>query len=267
MGVVNVTPDSFYEGGRCPQPSQAIERALQLVEEGADILDIGGESSRPGAEPIGPAQELERVLEVIEALASKTKIPISIDTVKASVASQALRAGASWINDISALRYDPQMLSVCQKHPCPILLMHMQGTPKTMQQKPAYAQVVPEIIRFFRERLQVLSRGGISPERILLDPGIGFGKTLDHNLQILKNLDEFRRLGRPLAVGASRKSFIAQGWKRTHPDAEELAPPQRLEGSLAAAIWCAWKGVEILRVHDVLATRRALAVISEIQDV
>jgi len=259
MGILNVTPDSFYDGGRYSRFDQAVEHAFQMVEDGADILDIGGESSRPGANPVSEEEELERVIPVIKRLVAKAKVPISIDTYKASVARVAIDSGASMVNDISALRMDKNMVDIVKRGRVPVCLMHMQGRPRNMQKNPRYKDVVSEIFSFFRERIDFCEKAGIDIENTIIDPGIGFGKTVDHNLEILKNLDQFRSLGRPIMVGVSRKSYIGK--------VLQLKPEERLEGSLASAIWCLTKGANILRVHDVKETKRAIGMVEAIQQV
>lgn len=245
MGILNLTPDSFYAPSRA-QFQAAVDRGLALEQEGADLLDLGGESSRPGAEPVSVGDECRRVLPVIEALAARVKIPISIDTYKAEVAERALELGASVLNDITALRRDPRMPEAAARYPR-VVLMHMLGTdPRTMQKAPAYADVVGEVAAFLRERLAAFAAVGGDPARAWIDPGIGFGKTLEHNLELLRGLEALCALG-PLLLGASRKSFLGPA------PAEE-----RLEGSLAAACRAAEAGAICVRVHDVAATRRAL---------
>jgi dihydropteroate synthase len=258
MGILNVTPDSFYDGGRYSNFKQAVERALEMVDEGADIIDIGGESSRPGANPVAEKEELERVVPVIKKLASRVKTPISIDTYKAGVAKLAIEVGASMVNDISALRMDKKMANIIKSNGVPVCLMHMQGSPRNMQKNPRYKDVVSEIFAFLKERIDFCQQAGIDVEKIIVDPGIGFGKTVIHNLEILKNLDQFKSLGRPIMVGVSRKSFIGK--------VLELQPEERLEGSLASAIWCMVKGASILRVHDVRETKRAVKIVEAIKN-
>jgi dihydropteroate synthase len=256
MGILNVTPDSFADGGRYSTVSSALRRAEEMVQEGVAIIDVGGESTRPGADPVPLDVELKRVLPVIQTLASRLpSVPLSVDTTKAEVARQALEEGASMVNDVSAL-HDPWMSTVLRDHDVPVVLMHRRGDPGTMQQNPTYNDVVQEIIDFFRERLAFAQSQGISIHRIILDPGIGFGKTTGHNLQILKQLPALATLGCPLMVGLSRKSFIGRilGGEST-----PLAPSERAEGSLAANLWAASRGAHILRVHDVRSTARALA--------
>ncbi len=250
MGILNVTPDSFYDGGQHARLDQALHHAEQLIREGADILDIGGESTRPGAQEVPVPEELDRVIPVIEALRRHFDIPISVDTRKAPVAQEALRAGADWINDISALRHDPDMVRVAREYGAPVVLMHMQGTPQTMQQNPTYKDVVQEVYAFLEERIRFAESHGI--HRLLVDPGIGFGKTLEHNLALLHNLSRFTELA-PVLLGVSRKSMFG------HLGAGET-PGERLEGTLAAAAVAVDAGVRILRVHDVAAHRKFLTV-------
>ncbi len=252
FGVVNVTPDSFYNGGKYTEPQQAIEHALQLVEEGCDVVDVGGESSRPGSEPISAQEELKRVLPVIEGIRKQSRIPISIDTTKSIVAREAISAGAEIINDISGLQMDEKMMIVAAETKSPIVINHIQGTPKTMQVQPSYAHLLWEIFSYFYERVERLNKVGV--HNIILDPGIGFGKTPQHNAQILRNLSYFSSLGFPIMVGVSRKSFIGYygGGKE---------PAERLEGSISSAATAVIFGAHILRVHDVLSTQKALSVL------
>ncbi|HXG47333.1 MAG TPA: dihydropteroate synthase [Methylomirabilota bacterium] len=251
MGVVNVTPDSFSDGGRFFDPPAAVQHALDLVSEGADLLDIGGESTRPNAPPVSEEEEQRRVLPVIEALADRVRAPISIDTMKPAVARAALRAGASLVNDVAANRDDDAMWRLVAETGAGYVLMHMQGTPQTMQTAPRYGDVVGEVTAFFAQRLDAVQRAGVAREQMVLDVGLGFGKTIEHNLQLLARLDEFHSLGRPLLVGASRKSFVG------HVTGVER-PADRLAGSLACACWAVERGVAIIRTHDVAATRQAL---------
>jgi dihydropteroate synthase len=256
MGILNITPDSFYAGARTPRASSALETAQHMIAEGADILDIGGESTRPGASPVSVQEELARVVPVVDALRSQwPAMPLSVDTQKAAVAQATLSHGASVINDISALRHDPDMAAVIAQAHCPVVLMHMQGIPQSMQTNPTYENVVTDVKRFFEERLSAASRAGIHHDQIILDPGIGFGKTTLHNLTLLKHLAEFLPFGCPLLVGVSRKSFI--GRLLGTPESP-LPVEERLEGSLAANLWAVLKGARGLRVHDVGATRQAL---------
>jgi dihydropteroate synthase len=250
MGVVNVTPDSFSDGGRFFEPASAVSHALHLAAEGAELLDIGGESSRPGAEPVSPREELRRVMPVITALARQTTVPLSIDTSKAAVAREALAAGAEAINDISGLGADPDMPALAAQSGCGVVAMHMQGNPRTMQQSPFYQDVVGEVLDYFRRRRDALLAAGIAPDRIALDPGIGFGKTIQHNLALLRAIGQFHALGCPLVLGVSRKRFI--GRVLGDPAADPTF------GTIGAALAAARQGVQILRVHDVAAVRQAL---------
>jgi dihydropteroate synthase len=259
MGVLNVTPDSFYDGGRYQGRAKAVERAKRMIAAGAAILDVGGESSRPGSDPVSAAVQKERVLPVIEAVREDWDGWISVDTCSGEVARAAVQAGADMINDISAGRMDPAMKEVAAGLGVPCILMHMQGTPKNMQQRPTYADVVRDIVEHLAERIRLWEAAGVSREKILLDPGIGFGKTGRHNLLILKHLREFKALGRPIVLGTSRKSFIGSLLGR---DAEE-----RLAGSLATAAIGVWNGADILRVHDVPETLDVVKIVRAIQEV
>ena len=250
MGVVNVTPDSFSDGGQFLDASRAVAQGLELVAQGAEILDIGGESTRPGATPVSEVEELRRVMPVIEQLASRVKIPLSIDTLKPAVARAALAAGASIVNDIAANRDDDAMWHTVAEFGAGYVVMHMQGTPQTMQAKPAYAEVVGEVEIFFRDRLKRLNASGVRADQVVFDVGIGFGKTVEHNLQLLAGLGGFTKLGRPLLVGASRKSFIG---KLLGGDVAE-----RLPASLACACLAVESGVQIIRTHDVTETLQAV---------
>jgi dihydropteroate synthase len=252
MGVVNVTPDSFSDGGAFLDPGRAIDRAMQLVDEGAAILDIGGESTRPGADDVPVETELARVLPVIRGLAGRTAAAISIDTRKAEIARICLAEGASIWNDVSALQFDPQSLALAARLGCRVVLMHAKGSPKTMQSDPRYQDVCAEVRSFLETRLRAAETVGLAREKIILDPGIGFGKTLAHNLALLAGLPGIAALGPPVLVGVSRKSFIAA--------LDKAAPHERLGGSIAAALAAAEGGASILRVHDVGATRQALTV-------
>jgi dihydropteroate synthase len=250
MGIVNVTPDSFSDGGTWFDPQRAVEQALQLAADGADILDIGGESTRPGAEPVTLVDELQRVIPVIAAVRERSDVPISVDTYKAEVAREALAAGATIVNDISGLTFDPQMIEVCAGSGCGVVCMHIQGTPQTMQADPRYGDVVGELVEFFRRSLQTLTAAGINAERIAIDPGIGFGKTAGHNLEILSHVAAFQSLGRPVLIGHSRKGFLKKLLNR--------AVDERLYGTIGVAIAAAMQGVDILRIHDMAAVRDSL---------
>jgi dihydropteroate synthase len=252
MGILNVTPDSFYDGGSQLNPDDAIAHGLRLVEAGADVIDIGGESTRPGARPVSAREELERVLPVIRGLRRKVNVPISIDTYKAQVAQAALNEGADIVNDISALRFDPQLAVLVAAEQVPVVLMHMQGTPQTMQAEPRYSDVLTEVRDFLAAQIEFALNAGILGENIIVDPGIGFGKSLEHNLTLLRELPALAALGYPLLVGASRKAFIGK--------IVDANPDGRLEGSLAAAVAAVLGGAQIVRVHDVTETRRAVQV-------
>ena len=250
MGIVNTTPDSFSDGGRFLDADAAEAHALRLANEGAEILDIGGESTRPGSTEVTVQEELDRVIPVIERLAKRPELVLSIDTQKPSIAREALTAGASIVNDIAANRADPEMWQVVAEAEAGYVCMHMQGTPQTMQAKPEYDDVTTEVIAFFRERLSLLLAHGVAAEQIALDPGIGFGKTLEHNIKLLRDLNKFSLVERPVLVGASRKSFIEK----------LLGAPvdERLPASLACAAWASIQGSQIIRVHDVAETAQAV---------
>ena len=262
MGIVNVTPDSFSDGGRFLAPAAALEHARALAGEGAEILDVGGESTRPGAEPVGVEEELRRTLPVLEALAgARLGVQLSIDTAKAPVAAAAIEAGASLVNDVSALRADPAMAGVVASAGVECCLMHMLGEPRTMQREPRYERdVVEEVKAFLEERLAFAVAAGIAEERIILDPGIGFGKTLAHNLALLARLHELCALGRPILVGTSRKSFLGVLGARAHGLAEPLTADRRLPGTLATCVLALERGASIFRVHEVAPAAEALAV-------
>jgi dihydropteroate synthase len=251
MGVVNVTPDSFSDGGQFLDPAAAIAHALELVSEGAGILDVGGESTRPGAQPVAADEELRRVLPVIEGVRS-AGAAISVDTSKASVAAAAIDAGATIVNDVTALRGDPEMAGLVADRGVECCLMHMLGTPRTMQRDPHYEDVVGEVKAFLEERIEVAAAAGIEEERLLLDPGIGFGKTVEHNLELLRRLDELVSLGRPVVIGTSRKSFLG---RITGREVDE-----RIAGTIATNVLAFERGARVFRVHDVAPVRDALAV-------
>jgi dihydropteroate synthase len=253
LGILNVTPDSFSDGGRYAATAAAVAHGLELVRQGADLLDIGGESSRPGAQPVPVEEELRRVVPVVRELARRTTVPLSVDTTKAEVARQALEAGAHVLNDITALRGDPILAEVVRAFRAGVILLHMQGTPETMQLSPTYGDVVTEVGHFLETRLQACADLGIAAGQVVLDPGIGFGKTAEHNLQLLARLGELSRLGRPVCLGVSRKGFLGKLLGRP---AEE-----RLAGSLAVVCHAlARQAAHVLRVHDVAATRDAVEV-------
>jgi dihydropteroate synthase len=252
MGVLNVTPDSFSDGGEWFDRDAAIARGRELVAQGADLVDLGGESTRPGALPVDPAEELRRVVPVVEALA-RDGIVVSIDTSKASVARESLRAGATYVNDVTAFRADPEMAGLVAETGCRCCLMHMLGEPRTMQESPRYDDVVSEVKAFLEERLAAAVDHGIPEGHVELDPGIGFGKTAEHNLELLRRLDELVAIGRPIVVGTSRKSFLGRITGRDDPH-------QRVFGTIATNVLALERGASVFRVHDVAATRDALAV-------
>ena len=252
MGIVNVTPDSFSDGGKFFDSESAINHALDLVSQGADIIDIGGESTRPHAPPVEDEEELRRVIPVIKKLAGKISIPISIDTMKPAVARAAIEAGASIVNDIAANRTDPEMWRMVAETGVGYVLMHMLGTPQTMQQNPAYADVISDVDKFFAERLNLLASAGVNAEQIILDVGIGFGKTAEHNLQLLRGLGSFTKYNRPLLVGVSRKSFLGDG--------SGAKVSERLPASLACECWAVQSGAKIIRTHEVAATKQAIEI-------
>lgn len=256
MGILNVTPDSFSDGGKFLSLEEAVVQAKKMIKEGADIIDVGGESSRPGAEPVSPEGELRRVIPVIQKIREQSDISISIDTTKSIVAAQAIEAGATMINDISAGTVDPEMFSVAAQYRVPICLMHMKGKPQTMQENPYYEDVVGEVKEYLRERIAAAMDFGIKKEKILIDPGIGFGKRVEDNLALLKNLDQFQDLGCPILIGTSRKSFIGE---ITGAEVD-----QRLPGSLASLGFAYQKGASIFRVHDVAETKQFLQVLKAV---
>lgn len=253
MAILNVTPDSFSDGGRFTSVEAAVAQAKRMAEEGADMVDIGGESARPGADPIPLDEELSRVIPVVEGVREELPhVPISVDTYKAEVARRALQAGADLVNDVSALRFDPSMAALIAEAGVPVVLMHMKGTPKTMQQDPHYDDVVHEIIDFLADRIAWAADQGIQGEKVLIDPGIGFGKRPQDNTEILQRLREFKRLGRPILLGTSRKSFLGRLTQRP--------PEERLEETIASVVAGALNGADIVRVHDVGPVKHALAV-------
>jgi dihydropteroate synthase len=252
MGIVNVTPDSFSDGGRYFESVAAVQHGLELISEGADIIDVGGESTRPNAKPVDEAEELRRVLPVIEQLARQVKVPISVDTQKPAVARAALRAGASMVNDIAANRNDTEMWQVVAQAGAGYVAMHMQGRPETMQISPVYQDVVREVEEFFSDRLRRLEQAGVRAEQVVLDVGFGFGKSLDHNLELLAALNRFTRFERPLLLGVSRKSFIGK--------LLGLEMEERLPAAVACSCWAVHAGAQLVRTHDVAATVTALRV-------
>jgi dihydropteroate synthase len=255
MGIVNVTPDSFYDGGKYSSSVDvSVKHALKLIKEGADILDIGGESSRPGAAPVSESEEIDRIIPVIEGIRNQSKIPISVDTYKSKVAKCAMESGANWINDISGLRFDNSMAEVVAKFDCPAVIMHMQGTPQSMQSNPKYDDVVSELIDFFSERIERLNQANIN--NIIIDPGIGFGKSQNHSLEILNQIERFKEFGLPVLIGASRKSFIGNLLDNNAED--------RLSGSLGVLSWLVINKVDMVRVHDVHESFEVIKVLKSI---
>jgi dihydropteroate synthase len=251
MGILNVTPDSFSDGGRFDSRESAVSQALRMIDEGADFIDVGGESTRPGSDAVSLEDELRRVLPVVEAIAKRTIVPISIDTYKSEVAERALQAGACIINDISGMTFDDNMSHVAVEHHASVVLMHMQGTPRTMQQNPKYENVTREVKQFLKNRVKAARSAGI--EQIIVDPGIGFGKNSEHNVQLIRELREFVEIGTPLLIGPSRKSFIGA--------ILDLPVQERLEGTAAAVAVSVMNGAHILRVHDVKEMRRVAKVV------
>lgn len=261
MGILNATPDSFSDGGRFLDAKAAVEHALRLVAEGADLLDVGGESTRPGAASVDVQEELRRVVPVVEELCKKTDVPVSIDTSKATVARHAIDAGAEIVNDVTALAGDPDMIPLAVETGCGVCAMHVRGTPRTMQENPVYDDVVAEVHEYLRLRRDALQAAGIEPDRIAVDPGIGFGKTTEHNLQLLSNARRFHTLGCPVLIGHSRKRFLADvtgSHSRGGSSSAALAAVDRTAGTIGVALSLAQQGVQILRVHDVAAVRDAL---------
>jgi dihydropteroate synthase len=265
MGVLNVTPDSFSDGGEFYATDAAIERAQQMVAEGADIIDVGGESTRPFADPVPCAQEMARVIPVIEAIATKVKVPISIDTTKAEVARLALDAGAAMINDISALHADPQIAVLAAQLKVPLIVMHMQGTPRTMQTAPAYDHLVDDIKAFLADALARAISAGVAREMVMVDPGIGFGKTFQQNFALIRHLGSFMELGAPLLVGPSRKAFIRHAVKNAGQKDIDPQAPEVVWGTQAAVAAAAINGAHIVRVHDVAEAVASLKVADAIR--
>jgi len=253
MGILNVTPDSFSDGGRFNTTDKALAHAMKMVEQGADIIDIGGESTRPGAAKVSVEEEIARVVPVIEALAKRSEVPISIDTYKSQVAKKAMDAGASIINDISGLRFDFQMAGVAAQYKAGLVLMHIKGTPEDMQQDPQYEDLLGEVKSYLSGSIKIALEAGIEKSAIAIDPGIGFGKTVEHNLSLIKNLSYFKGIGCPIVIGASRKSFIGKL-------NNDIPASERLPGSLAAAVLAVQNGAAIIRCHDVAETKQALRV-------
>ena len=256
MGILNVTPDSFSDGGKYLEKNTAINHALEMIDQGADIIDIGGESTRPFSDPVSLKEEISRVVPVIEGIRKKSDICISIDTTKSQVATAALNSGASVINDVSAMEVDPLMVDVALKFDCPLIIMHMKGTPKNMQDDPQYESLISDIKDYLLDRADFIISKGINPKKIVIDPGIGFGKTVENNFEIINNLNHFTTMNFPVLLGASRKSFIGISLNLPEKD--------RLEGSLAANIIGLQNGAKIFRVHDVAETNKALIIANKI---
>ena len=252
MGIINISSDSFYEQSRCNSPDEVLAKAEKMTREGADFLDLGAESSRPGSKPISEQEEIDKLIPVISSLVKITDIPISVDTYKPIVAKEALKAGAKIINDITGLQKSPEMADVISMYDAGVVLMHMQGSPVTMQENPSYKNVVQEVKEFLEESIKISKAAGILSDQIAIDPGIGFGKNQKHNLEILNKLEMFIDLGKPILIGVSRKSFIGNILK--------LPPEGRLEGSIAASVIGVTKGVSIVRTHDVKETRNAIKI-------
>ena len=256
MGILNVTPDSFSDGGDYYEKNLAVEHALKMVNQGADIIDIGGESTRPFSEPVSFDEEISRVIPVIKGIRENSDVCISIDTTKSKVALAALESGASFINDISAMETDPAMVNVALKFDCPLVLMHMKGKPKNMQDNPLYKSLIKDIKNYLFERVDFAISKGIDRKKIIIDPGIGFGKTVENNFEIINNLEQFVKMNLPVLLGASRKSFIGVTL--------DLPEKERIEGSIAANIIGLQKGAKIFRVHDVVETNRAMVIANKI---
>lgn len=263
MGILNVTPDSFFDGGKYARLASALKKSEGMVEDGADILEVGGESSRPGSRPVPLQEEIKRVVPVIKSLVQRfPKVPVSIDTRKSEVARQSLAEGAAIVNDISALRADPRMVEVLRKFKAQVVLMHMQENPQNMQTNPKYDHVVQEVKQFLKQRISWAIEKGLSKKNIWIDPGIGFGKSVRHNLELLNHIEDFFSLDCPVLLGCSRKSFIGilLGNQKG-----ALPPGERLDGSLATAAWAYLSGVSILRVHDVGATKKVVRILEAIK--
>ena len=256
MGILNVTPDSFSDGGKYLEKSNAINHALAMIDNGADIIDVGGESTRPFSDPVSLDEEISRVVPVIEGIRKESDVCISIDTTKSEVATAALNSGASLINDVSAMEVDPLMVDVALKFDCPIIIMHMKGNPKSMQDNPQYESLISDIKDYLQERVDFIVSKGINSKKIVIDPGIGFGKTVENNFEIINNLNHFTKMGFPVMLGASRKSFIGISL--------DLPEEDRLEGSLAANIIGLQNGAKIFRVHDVAETNKAFVIANKI---
>jgi dihydropteroate synthase len=258
MGILNATPDSFSDGGLFFDKHIAVDHALRMIDDGADIIDVGGESTRPGSDPVSVEEEIRRTIPIIKAISNKIKVPISIDTYKSEVAKQAIDAGASIVNDISGLRFDNKMAAVAAEYKVPVIVMHIKGKPNDMQTNPSYEALIPEIMDYLRESIKVAVDNSIPEDRIIIDPGIGFGKTFEHNLEIIKNLRQFTLLGKPILIGVSRKAFIGK-------ILADAPPHERLEGTTAAVAVSIMNGANIVRVHDVKEMARVVKVVDAIK--
>ena len=258
MGILNVTPDSFFDGGKYLRPEAALRRVEEMVQEGVDIIDIGGESTRPDSQLVPLQQELRRVIPMVRRIRKLFEIPLCVDTYKAQVAREALEAGAKMINDISGLRFDREMARVAASFDVPVIIMHIRGTPRIMQRNPRYKNLIKEIISYLRKGIDIALTAGVSSKNIIIDPGMGFGKTVRHNLQIIKNLAELKTLNQPILMGVSRKSFIGK--------VLDLPPQERLEGGLAAVSLAVFAGTRIIRTHDVRSTRRVVDLVQAVLD-
>lgn len=252
MGILNITPDSFSDGGRFFDPSKAIKQAVRMAEEGADIIDVGGESTRPGAESVTLEEELRRIVPLVKELVKEVPIPLSIDSYKSEVAEQALNAGAHIINDISGLRFDNAMAGLAARYKAPVVIMHIKGTPKDMQQNPVYEDLISEVKYYLEEGVRLAQVAGLKRDQVIVDVGIGFGKTVSHNLELINRLDEFHSIGCPMLIGPSRKSFIGS--------ILNLPVSERLEGTIAAVTMAISRGVHIVRVHDCWPIKRAVQI-------
>jgi len=256
MGIVNVTPDSFFDGGKYYSPEAAIRHGLRMAEEGADIIDIGGESTKPFSKPVSIDEELQRIIPVIEGIRAQSNIPISIDTYRSKVAEEACKRGAHIVNDISGLTFDEKMVNVVCEFGTSLIIMHIKGRPDNMQENPFYDDVVSEIKAYFKERMDFATNHGVREENIILDPGIGFGKRVEDNLKIIKHISDFKELGRPILIGTSMKSFIG---KITDSPLHE-----RTEGTIASIAICVWNGADIVRVHDVRGAKKAIQLVDAV---
>lgn len=258
MGIINATPDSFFSGSRNESRDKALETAIKMIDEGADILDIGGESTRPGSDPVSPEEEIKRVVPVIEGIKSINRdILISVDTYRAETAEASIQAGADIINDISAMTFDEGMAEVIRKYNVPVILMHTKGTPKNMQINPHYDNVVLELLTYFKERIDYCKKMGISEDKLIIDPGIGFGKSYEHNIELIKKIEVFHEINLPILLAVSRKSSLGRA-------IGNLPPEDRLEATIAVSCYAVMKGVEMVRVHDVRENKRAIAMIEAI---